>query len=50
MLDTPDNDVELAALARKMVALSRNEPPAGTSSYRVVAPQLQYECAVEVAL
>ena len=44
----PDNDVEVARLARELVALAANNGPvpAGTSDYRVVAPALQYECAV----
>jgi len=46
----PDNDAEIAAIARDFVALSKQGPPAGTSEYRVVAPELQYECSVEVTL
>ena len=45
----PDNDVEVAALARQLVALTDNAP-AGQSDYRVVAPALQYECAVTTAV
>ena len=45
----PDNDVEVAQLARELVALAK-DPPAGQSEYRVVAPSLQYECTVTTTL
>lgn len=45
----PDNDVELAALARQLIALAA-DPPVGESEYRVIAPALNYECSVETKL
>ena len=42
----PDNDVEIAALARDLVRLTKTPMAEGTSDYRVVAPALGYECAV----
>ena len=40
-----DNHLEVATLARELVALTA-DPAVGESEYRVVAPSLQYECAV----
>lgn len=45
----PDNDIEVAALARQLIALTK-EAPSGVSDYRVVAPALQYECSVTTTL
>ena len=46
----PSNDVEVAKLARELVALTTGGPVReGTSEYRVVAPNLQYECGVTTA-
>ena len=46
----PSNDVEVAKLARELIALTASNPVReGTSEYRVVAPKLQYECDVEVS-
>ena len=48
----PSNDVEVARLARELVTLTSTGTGVGggvregTSEYRVVAPALQYECAV----
>lgn len=44
----PDNDAEIAALAREFAALAKETPPAGTSDYRVKSDTLQYECDVDV--
>ena len=44
--EKPDNDGEIAALARELVKLTANRPADGESAYRVVAPSLQYECGV----
>ena len=45
------NDVEVAALAREFVKLSQAYvPPQGESDYKVIAPDLSYECKVEVTL
>lgn len=47
VLGHPDNDVEVAKLARDLVGLTRALPVhEGASDYRVRAPRLQYECAV----
>ena len=46
----PDNDVEVAALAREFVKLAGYAPAAGVSEYKLVAPQLEYETSVEVTL
>jgi hypothetical protein len=43
------DDAEVAKVARELVALTAN-PPVGQSDYRVVAPALQYECAVETSI
>jgi 8-oxo-dGTP pyrophosphatase MutT (NUDIX family) len=40
------NDAAVAALAREFCALSTQPLPAGESEYRVVAPDLAYECGV----
>jgi hypothetical protein len=45
----PDNYVEVAKLAIELVALTADAPE-GESDYRVVAPSLQYECAVTTML
>lgn len=45
----PDNDADIAKLARELVSLTA-DPPVGENEYRVVAPSLQYECAVSTAL
>ena len=44
--EKPDNDVEIAALARELIKLTSSRPPDGESAYRVIAPSLQYECGV----
>ena len=44
--EKPDNDVEIAALARELIGLTSKRPADGESAYRVVAPSLQYECSV----
>ena len=47
----PDNAAEIAGLACDFVRLSRGaNPPAGLSEYRVIAPELQYECSVDITL
>mmetsp|Transcript_4178 Transcript_4178/g.9124 ORF Transcript_4178/g.9124 Transcript_4178/m.9124 type:complete len:233 (-) Transcript_4178:351-1049(-) len=43
------SDAEVAALARELVATAVN-PQVGTSEYRVLAPALQYECAVDTTV
>ena len=45
----PDNYVEVSKLAIELVALTADAPE-GESDYRVVAPSLQYECAVTTML
>lgn len=42
----PDNHVEIAALAKDLVALSQARPPEGESAYRVRSTALQYEGVV----
>lgn len=45
--EKPDNDIEIAALAKQLVRMTTAARPAdGVSAYRVVAPELQYECTV----
>jgi len=46
---TPSNDAEVASLTRELITLTA-DPKVGTSGYRVVAPALQYECAVQTML
>lgn len=45
----PSNDVEVAALARELMALTAEASP-GQSDYRIVSPALQYECTVTTTL
>lgn len=39
----PDNHVEIAALAKELVALTQSRPPEGESKYRVRSAAMQYE-------
>ena len=48
--NTPADDAAIAALAREFVQAAGQTPPAGESDYRVVAPDLQYECSVVTTL
>uniref|UniRef100_A0A7S3EWQ6 Nudix hydrolase domain-containing protein n=1 Tax=Haptolina ericina TaxID=156174 RepID=A0A7S3EWQ6_9EUKA len=45
-----DDDALIAKLAREFVAASTQQPPSGESDYKVIAPELQYECGVSVTL
>lgn len=41
--------MQVASLTRELITLTA-DPKVGTSGYRVVAPALQYECAVQTML